>query len=263
VPGDSQGPATTTVDVNGFPCRVWGKGSGPKLGFLAGLGGLPRWLPFLDRLAETRTVIVPSLPGYPGATGHGELDTHLDWVVAVRQLIDKAGLAGADLVGASVGGAFAAEMAAIFPGHVRRLALIAPFGLFDDEEPAADPWAQRKDAVPGLMCADGEKWNALMAPPEGANSIEWPIDMTRAAEAAARAFWPLGNTGLEKRLGLIAAPTLILWGDQDAVLPPSYARKFAAGINGATHVEIIAGAGHLAYLDQPETVARAVLGHFG
>ena len=46
------------------------------------------------------------------------LDTHLDWVLAVRQLIDKAGLAGADLVGASVGGAFAAEMAAIFPGHV-------------------------------------------------------------------------------------------------------------------------------------------------
>ena len=51
----------------------------------------------------------------------------------------RAGLAGADLVGASVGGAFAAEMAAIFPAHVRKLALIAPFGLFDEEEPAADP----------------------------------------------------------------------------------------------------------------------------
>ncbi len=42
-------PKTTTVEINGFPCRVWTKGSGPKLGFLAGLGGLPRWLPFLDR----------------------------------------------------------------------------------------------------------------------------------------------------------------------------------------------------------------------
>ena len=66
-------------------------------------------------------MIVPSLPGFPGATGHTELDTHLDWVLAVRQLLDKAGLAGADLVGASVGGSFAAEMAAIFPGHVRKL----------------------------------------------------------------------------------------------------------------------------------------------
>ncbi len=112
------------------------------------------------------------------------------------------------------------------------------------------------------MCADGAKWTALVAPPEGANSVEWPIEMTRASEAAARAFWPLGNTRLEKRLGLIAAPTLILWGERDAVLPPTYAKKFAAGINGSTRVQTVADAGHLAYLDQPDAVARAVLAHF-
>ena len=254
---------TTTVEVNGFPCRVWTKGSGPKLGFLAGFGGLPRWVPFLDELATSRTVIVPSLPGYPGATGHTMLDTHLDWVLAVRQIIDKTGLAGADLLGASVGGAFAAEVAAIFPGYVKKLALIAPFGLFDESEPAADPWAQRKDNVAALMCADAANWEALVAPPEGANSIEWPIEMTRASEAAARAFWPLGNTKLEKRLPLIEAPTLVMWGEADKVLPPGYARKFAEGINGSTHVQTIAGAGHLAYLDQPEAVAKAVLAHLG
>ena len=94
-------PATTTVEVNGFSCRVWNKGSGPKLGFLAGFGGLPRWVPFLDELAKTRTVIVPSLPGFPGGDrGHTVLDTHLDWVLAVRQIVEKAGLAGADLLGA-------------------------------------------------------------------------------------------------------------------------------------------------------------------
>ena len=260
---------TTTVEVNGFPCRVWSKGQGPKVGFLAGLGGLPRWLPFLDELAKTRTVIAPSLPGYPGgATGHTVLDTHLDWVLAVHQLVDKAGLGtteqgGCDLIGASVGGAFAAEMAAIFPGHVKKLALLAPFGLFDEAEPATDPWAQRRDAVAGLMCADGANWSALVAPPEGANSVEWPIEMGRASEAAARAFWPLGATKLEKRLGLIAAPTLLLWGERDAVLPPSYAKKFAAGINGGTRIETVPEAGHLAYLDRPEAVARAVLAHFG
>lgn len=254
-------PKTTTVEVNGFPCRVWSKGSGPKVGFLAGLGGLPRWLPFLDRLAATRTVIAPSLPGYPGAVGHAELDSHLDWVLAVRQLIDKTGLAGADLIGASVGGAFAAEMAAIFPGHVRKLVLIAPFGLFDDKEPATDLWAQRKDVLPGLMCADAAKWSELVAQPEGANSIEWPIEMTRASEAAARAFWPLGNTRLEKRLGLIEAPTLILWGEADAILPQSYARKFVNGIGRSARLETVAGAGHLAYLDQPDAVSKAALAH--
>ena len=53
----------------------------------------------------------------------------------------------------------------------------------------------------------------------------------------------------------------MLWGEKDAVLPPGYAQKFAAGINGTTRVQTIAGAGHLAYLDQPEAVARAVLEH--
>ena len=86
--------------------------------------------------------------------------------------------------------------------------------------------------------------------------------MTRASEAAARAFWPLGNTQLEKRLGLIVAPTLVLWGDKDAILPPSYARKFATRINGAARSETIANAGHLAYLDQPDAVAKAILAHF-
>lgn len=254
-------PQTTTVEVNGFPCRVWSKGNGPKLGFLAGLGGLPRWIPFLDRLAETRTVIVPSLPGYPGATGHSVLDTHLDWILAVRRLLDKAGLGGSDLVGASVGGAFAAEMAAIFPQTVRKLVLMAPFGLFDEAEPAADPWAQRSDNVAGLMCAEAEQWKNLVSVPEGANSVEWPIEMTRASEAAARAFWPLGNTKLEKRLALIEAPTLVLWGEQDRILPKSYSGKFVAGIKGSTSARTIADAGHLAYLDQPDATARAILAH--
>src|SRR5580700_10062236 len=98
-------PQTTTVEINGFPCRVWRKGSGPKLGFLAGLGGLPRWIPFLDHLAERRTVIVPSLPGYPGALGHNVLDNHLDWLLAVRRLLAAADLDGADLAGSSVGAA--------------------------------------------------------------------------------------------------------------------------------------------------------------
>jgi len=252
-------PQTITVDVNGFPCRVWRKGNGPKLGFLAGYGGLPRWPAVLDRLAETRTVIAPSLPGYPGATGHNVLDTHLDWLLAVHQLLQKSDLVGADLVGSSVGGSFAAEMAAIFPGAVKRLALIAPFGLFDEKDPATDPWAQRADNVAGLMCADPQAWQKFVEAPAGANSVEWPIEMTRASEAAARAFWPLGNTHLHKRLKLIEVPTLLLWGAEDRIMPRSYAQKFASGVAGKSRIEIIAAAGHLAELDQPDAVAKAVL----
>ena len=254
-------PETTTIDINGFPTRVWRKGSGPKLGFVAGFGGLPRWVPFLDALAEQRTVIVPSLPGFPGGDrGHAVLDTHLDWLLAVRATLDQAGLTGADLAGSSVGASLAAEMAAVWPASVRKLALIAPFGLFDENDPPTDPWAQRADAVPGLMCADPEIWKALKAMPEGANSIEWPIEQTRASEAAARIFWPLGNTRLEKRLPLIAAPTLLLWGAEDRIMPKSYAEHFRAAIQGPAEVRMIEGAGHLAELDQPRAVAEAILG---
>ena len=253
-------PETLTVDVNGFSTRVWRKGSGPKLGFLAGFGGLPRWVPFLDKLAEQRTVIVPSLPGFPGGErGHSVLDNQLDWVLAVRELLIKAELVGADLAASSVGGALAAEMAAIWPDSVKKLALIAPFGLFDETDPATDPWAQRADNVAGLMCADPEIWKAIKAVPEGANSVEWPIEQTRANEAAARYLWPLGNTKLEKRLPMIKAPTLLIWGEQDQIMPRSYADRFAKGISGPARVRTIPGAGHLAELDRPAEVAAAIL----
>jgi pimeloyl-ACP methyl ester carboxylesterase len=252
-------PALTTVEVNGSPCRVWRKGSGPKLGFLAGFGGLPRWIPFLDQLAAERTVIVPSLPGFPGAGGHAQLDGHLDWVLAVRHLLEAAELSGEDLAGSSVGASFALEMAAIWPNTVKKLALVAPFGMYDEREPATDPWAQRPDEVGALLCADAENWRRLKEPPAGANSTEWPIEQTRANEAAARAFWPLGDSGIRKRLPYVTAPTLLLWGERDRILPLSYGRHFAESIGTAAELRVIAGAGHLAELDKPQEVARAML----
>ena len=252
-------PDISTIDINGFPTRVWRKGSGPRIGFLAGYGGLPKWIPFLERLAQTRSVIVPSLPGFPGGDrGHNVLDSHLDWLLAVRDLIDKADLAGGDLIGSSVGGSFAAEVAAIWPDKVKRLALIAPFGLFDARQPAADPWAQKQDDIPALLTHTPEIYRALKQMPSGANSIEWPIEQTRAAEAAARIFWPLGNTRLERRLPLIKAPTLILWGAEDRLLPPSFAAVVARAIGDHAEMELIAGAGHLAELDKPDEVAAAI-----
>lgn len=252
-------PTTTTIDVNGLPCRVWTKGSGPKLGWLAGFGGLPRWTPFLDELAKTRTVVAPSLPGTPGATGHNLLDTHLDWICAVRDIFIKAGLEGCDLAGSSVGASFVAEFAAMWPHKVKRLALIAPFGIYDEKDPPADVWAQRPDDQPGILCANPQIWKDFRTAPPGANSVEWPIEQIRATEAAARVFWPLGNTRLDKRLPTIIAPTLLLWGEEDRLMPRSYADKFAKAISGKTTIKTVPGAGHLAELDQPAATAKAIL----
>src|SRR5262249_20131787 len=133
------------------------------------------------------------------------------------------------------------------------------FGLFDEADPPADPWAQRASDLPALLCADPENYMRLKAPPEGTNSVEWLIEQTRASEAAARLFWPLGNTRLENRLPLITASTLLLRGAADRVMPRSYASRIAAAIAGATEIATISDAGHLAELDRPDEVARAVL----
>ena len=253
-------PAITTVDFDGFPIRVWTKGKGPKVGFLAGLGGLPRWVPFLDRLAETRTVIVPSLPGFPGGDkAHTVIDSHLDWIVALRTIVTQAGLDGADLVGSSIGGALAAELAALWPASVRCLALIAPFGLFKTDDPTMSPFAQKPDDIPGLMVNDPEIWTRLKEAPQGANSAEWQLEQTRAAEAAARIYWPLGDTRLGRRLKLITAPTLFVWGEKDRLVPRSYAKYFAEAMKAKTDLKVISGAGHLAELDKPNETAAAIL----
>ena len=256
-------PNERTVEVNGEPCRVWEKGEGEKLGFLAGIGGLPRWTPFLDRLAERCHVIAPSLPGFPGALGHTELDSQLDWVLATHDALQGAGLDGADLIGVSVGGALAADVAAIWPGMVRRLVLIAPLGLFDESEPVADIWAQRPGGIPELVCADPRNFTTLTAVPDGADELEWQILQLRAQEAAARLLWPLSDTHLRKRLHRITQPTLLLWGGADRVVPVSYAERFATEIAGPTEIQVIPDAGHLAELDAPEATSAAVSAFLG
>ncbi len=254
------GPDERRIEVDGAPCRVWEKGTGAALGVFAGYGGLPRRTPFLEKLSVRRRVVVPSLPGHPGGPGHDRLDSQLDWVVAALGTIEAAGLQGADLIGISIGGALAAEVAAISPGLVRKLVLIAPFGLFDPADPVCDIWTQPPGRLPELLCAEPETYTRLHELPDQTEPIEWQIVQVRASEAAARLLWPICDTRLDRRLGRIGQPTLLVWGDGDQVVPVSYAERFAAGIAGETTIKTIPGAGHLADLDAPDAVSDAVLG---
>jgi pimeloyl-ACP methyl ester carboxylesterase len=141
--------------------------------------------------------------------------------------------------------------------------LIAPYGLFDANEPVADVFAQTPEAMAALLSAHPARLAAEWAMPEGGDALDWQVTQVRAAEAAARLLWPLGDRGLAKRLHRITAPTLLLWGEQDRLIPPSYAKRFASGIAGPTTLREIPGAGHLAQLDAPEAVAQAVLDFLG
>jgi pimeloyl-ACP methyl ester carboxylesterase len=177
----------------------------------------------------------------------------------VRQILEQAGLASADLIGASVGGALAADVAAIWPEMVRSLVLLAPFGIFDDAVPPANPWAQRKEQQPELLCAQGERYVKLKEAESHHDPIEWAIEQGRADEAGARILWPLGDTRLRKRLPLIRAETLVLWGEQDRVLPPAYAETFKTAIGSAAEIRLVPDAGHMLELDQPGAAAEIIV----
>jgi len=256
-------PAERTIRVNGAPCRVWEKGRGEPLAILAPFGGWPRWTPFLESLATRRRVVVPSIPGFPGGLGHDRLDDLPDWIAATLDLLEGAGVAGADLVGLSVGGTLAAEAAAFSPGIARRLVLVAPFGLYDAAEPTADPWAQRLEDLPALMCSEPGRFAAELLPTSGEDAVERQVLVLRAFEAAARLLWPNVELGLHKRLHRIRQPVLLVWGSGDRVVPPTYAKRFAAGMAGPTELREVAGAGHRVDLDAPEALAEAILAFVG
>ena len=257
-------PVERTLIVGDHPVRVFdagaGTGVGPPVVFFAGIGGLPRWIPFLDHLAANRRVIVPSLPGFPGASEFRHLDSHLDWIVHAVETLEALDEGPVDLIGSSVGGALAAEVAAIAGPLVNRLVLIAPFGVYDEADPAADIWAQvpGPDSIPNLVCKNPDNWKEAWQMPEGAEAIDFQVMHSRAMEAAARLLFPFGDTGVVCRLHRVAHPTLLLRGDEDRVLPASYNERFRSALAGKVRTATIAGAGHLAELDAPEATAREI-----
>jgi pimeloyl-ACP methyl ester carboxylesterase len=253
-------PLERTVEVNGRPCRVWEKGEGRTLYWLASGPLLARWTAIHEALAEGSRLVVCSLPGFPGSEGHDGLDDHLSWCLAARDLLAGAGFQKGDaLMGSSTAGALAADVAALWPEWVGSLVLVAPFGLFDEDKPARDMFALHPRTAASMVSEDVKVYAAQMAVPEGEEPVLWNIMLVRANEAAARFLWPLGNTRINRRLGRVTANTKIIWGAEDKILPPSYGEAFACGTGDASSLSLIAGAGHLVELDQPAATAREIL----
>lgn len=247
------------VRVNGESVRVWEKGAGRTLGVLAGLFGAPRWTPFLESLAQRHHVVVPALPGHPGGGDFRKLDDLADWVSATLDLLDAADLEGADLVGFGPGATLAAECAAFSHPVAGKLVLCAPFGLFDPREPVTDFWARRPNERAATFSAKPQEFaREVFAAPAGADELEHQIVQTRALEAAARLLWPTGDRGLAKRLHRVRNDTLLVWGERDAIVPQSYAKRFADGISGSSRTRVLPGAGHALDHDAPDALAAAI-----
>jgi pimeloyl-ACP methyl ester carboxylesterase len=252
-------PQVRTVEVAGRPCRVSEQGSGKPLFYVPSSALSLKWSRFHQALATRARLVALSLPGFGGSEGHDAIDDHLAWCLAGRDLLIAAGLRPGDtLIGASAAGAIVADIAALWPDLVGRLVLIAPFGLYDMSLPTRDIYALQGKEAPGVFCEDAQSYAEQMQPPAGKDATGWSI-VVSAHETAARILWPFGDTRLAGRLHRIAAPTLLLWGAADKVVPPAYAQRFAERMNGQTSSKLIAGGGHLLELDRPEETAQAIV----
>jgi pimeloyl-ACP methyl ester carboxylesterase len=241
--------------------RVKIAGSGPPVVFFHGAFGL-QWDPFLDRLAESHTVYAPEHPGTtPGdPDGVKPLDNLWDLVLSYDELIDRLGLESPALVGHSFGGMIAAEVAAAAPARVRRLVLISPIGLWRDDTPIKNWMAMLPADLAPLVFVEpeGPLAQQMFAVPEDPDAaVDAQIQMIWSLACTGKFVWPIPDKGLAKRLHRISAPTLIVWGRQDGLVPSIYAQEFADRIPNA-RVEIVEQAAHLPQLEQLDVVSQLV-----
>ncbi len=242
-----------------FEVDVWEGGAGPPLLFLHGYERHPGDAAFLGRFAERHRVWAPEQPGYGTSAGSEEIHDLLDLVLFYRALVQDLDAGPVDLVGHSIGGMIAAEIAAIIPDIVRRLVLVDSFGLWLDEEPAMDPFGARDLALKA-------KWHDLAnrPHPEPSNFVPVPDDgqaaslfQARNYGAATRFMWPIAERGLRRRLRYLTAPTLVVQGRDDGLLPVSYAEEMVRLIDGAQLV-VIDRAGHYPMFEQEDAFIEAV-----
>lgn len=244
-----------------FRVRVATLGEGRPLLYLHGFEGFPGEAPYLARLAESHRVIVPEHPGFGESTGIDEIDGILDITLYYRTLLETLGFEKVDVVGHSLGGMFAAELAAICPSVVDRLVLVAPFGLWLDEAPIPDlfymgPAQLQRATWHDAECEAAQKAMSQLGGADKQSAGEAIITRAGNLSAAGKFLWPIPDRGLARRLPLIKAPTLVVTGESDKLISAPYGEAFANGIPGAQLVSI-QQAGHVPMAEQPD----AFFGH--
>jgi len=243
-------------------------GEGQPLLYLHGAGGIQAWEGVLPLLSAKYHVYAPLLPGFGQSTGLECLEDQFDLFMHGFDVIEALGLERPYVVGESMGGWMAAEMAALRPKEIGRLALAAPVGLWRDEAPVADMFGcMIHELVPYLFhnpeCPAAQRMmmaTMLFSDKDDRTQmqIEMIIAMSRGFRTVAKFLFPIPENGLERRLWRIKAPTLVVWGAQDKFISPIYAEIFREKIANAEVVKI-PETGHVISLESPEPLAETLI----
>lgn len=249
--------------VTACDCRVLLRrgGKGQPVLYLHGARGLPGWLPFLAKLADRHDVIAPDHPGYGRSETPGWLEEVPDLAFFYLELLKQMNLTGVHVVGHSMGGWIAAEMAIRSTQRMKSLTLISSAGLRIKGKGSPDVFAMDRDEVLRLFFHDpailDEQMKAVMTP-------EQVTQQAGNMVTAARLGWNprFFNPKLRKWLRRVDVPTHIIWGDSDRIVAPDYAAEFGKEIAGSK-VTMIRDAGHMLHMEKPDAAAEAVAGFAG
>ena len=250
-----------TVQTRHAPVRYFEGGSGPAVVFLHGAGGVTAEDPFLNALSARHHVYAPLIPGYGDSQEAPEIRDMLDFTLHTWDVVEALGLKSPILVGHSMGGMIAAEMAAVAPNDLERLALIASAGLWDDDHPVVDMFSTLPFEMPQLLFHDAAAGAAILT---AGRNVEDPgflqtylVTNARQLGMAGRILFPIPERGLSQRLYRIKAKTVVIWGDSDRLISPTYAHVFKRGIAGSRLISI-PEAGHMVILEKPVAVVEAI-----
>jgi pimeloyl-ACP methyl ester carboxylesterase len=253
------GLARTTLSIAGLELEVFERGAGAPLLFLHGAQGVLPASAFLERLACTRRVIAPSHPGF-GESGLPDWLDSVDDIAHIHlELLDRLALDQVDVIGCSVGGWIAAEIATKVPSRLRRLVMVGPVGVKvgpPDRLDIPDIFAISQERLARLVFHDPDKHRPDLADmPEDALRV-----LVRNRETLALITWEpyMHNPKLRHRLHRVAAPALFVRGESDGLVSADYLEAYAALLPHA-RTAAVAQAGHAPQVEQPDALAKLVL----
>jgi pimeloyl-ACP methyl ester carboxylesterase len=251
--------ATLTITPGGIgpvPISYSDRGAGHAFLLLHGGAGPQSVTSFADLLAEALSarVITPVHPGFAGTARPAGLDSPSALARLYAALLDELGLVGVTVIGNSIGGWIAAEMALSGSTRIGGVVLVDAVGIEVLGHPVADFFSLTLDQVADLSYHDPDRFRinpALMSP-------EQQAAMAGNRQAlAAYAGTAMTDESLRGRLGQVSLPVCVLWGDSDRIVDPDYGRAFAAAIPGA-EFRLLSDTGHVPQMESPDRLLGAI-----
>jgi pimeloyl-ACP methyl ester carboxylesterase len=248
-----------TIAIAGVELEMFEQGDGPPILFLHNTRGFAPEHPYVRLLSARHRLIAPSHPGFGTSSLPDWIDAVDDIAYIYLELLDRLGLAQADVIGCSIGGWIAAELATKSPASVRRMVLVGPEGVKtgpSDRLDIPDIFALPQADLDGLMFHDPER---MRIDPSQLTDEQIAVSVRNRETLALLAWEPyMHNPKLRHRLHRVLAPVLFLRGESDGLISAEYLAAYARLLPDA-RTDTIAAAGHAPHLEQPEAFAAKVL----